>query len=144
MNSWRSTFRPSSKGSSEASTHLMLASGALKPRNLRALALRKAANTSGEPPATSRSRTFFSGIFSSSTLRAKATAPSSSLPSSARLSTRPMARHSLAGTCAPLVIISSAFSAPTMRGSRWVPPAPGSSPRFTSGRPHLAEGTATR
>ena len=31
-----------------------------------------------------------------------------------------------------------------MRGRRWVPPAPGSRPRLTSGRPTLAEGTAIR
>ena len=43
----------------------------------------------------------------------------------------------MAGTCWPLVIISSAFSTPTMRGRRCVPPAPGSRPRFTSGRPQL-------
>ena len=35
-------------------------------------------------------------------------------------------------------------SGPTMRGRRCVPPAPGNRPRFTSGRPHFAEGTATR
>ena len=33
------------------------------------------------------------------------------------------------------VIISSAFWTPVTRGSRWVPPAPGSRPSFTSGRP---------
>ena len=44
----------------------------------------------------------------------------------------------------PEVIISTAFSAPTTRGRRWVPPAPGSKPRFTSGKPNLALATATR
>ena len=44
----------------------------------------------------------------------------------------------------PLVTMSSALAAPTMRGSRWVPPAPGSRPSLTSGRPSFAEGTATR
>ena len=38
----------------------------------------------------------------------------------------------------------SACSGPTMRGRRCVPPAPGSRPRCTSGKPHFADGTATR
>ena len=145
MNRVRSTFRPSSKGRvAAASMHWMFDSGALKPRNLRALALRNSAKTSGVPPATSRSRTFFSGQFSATTFLAKAMAPALRAPSSTISSTRPMALAALAGTWLPLVIISSAFWAPTMRGRRWVPPAPGSRPRFTSGRPTFADGTATR
>ena len=34
-----------------------------------------------------------------------------------------------------MTIIESAFSTPTTRGRRWVPPAPGKSPSFTSGSP---------
>ena len=52
------------------------------------------------------------------------------------------ARAALIGS--PEVIISSAGRTPIRRGSRWVPPAPGSRPSFTSGSPHWAEGTATR
>ena len=44
----------------------------------------------------------------------------------------------------PVAIISSACPTPTMRGSRWVPPAPGTMPSFTSGSPTFADGTATR
>ncbi len=44
----------------------------------------------------------------------------------------------------PETIISSARSTPATRGSRWVPPAPGRMPSFTSGRPSLASGAATR
>ena len=43
----------------------------------------------------------------------------------------------------PVVAISSAFSTPATRGSRCVPPAPGSRPSFTSGTPNFADGTAT-
>ena len=64
--------------------------------------------------------------------------------SSAISSIKPISRHCFAGTCCPEVTISRAFWAPTIRGKRWVPPAPGSNPRFTSGRPHLAEGIAIR
>ena len=46
-------------------------------------------------------------------------------PSAARQSLRPRA------------MTSRAFRAPHSRGSRWVPPAPGTSPSFTSGRPYL-------
>jgi hypothetical protein len=48
------------------------------------------------------------------------------------------------GTGSPLTIMLSAVSNPTTRGSRWVPPAPGSSPSFTSGSPIFAPGVATR
>ena len=38
--------------------------------------------------------------------------------------------------------MTNAFDAPTMRGSLCVPPAPGKRPKFTSGKPHFADGTA--
>jgi hypothetical protein len=75
---------------------------------------------------------------------ATAMAASRSRSSGASVSTRPISFAALAPTCSPEVIISSARSTPTMRGRRCVPPAPGMSPSLTSGRPHLADGTATR
>ena len=148
-NSLRSTAIPSSNGKlTAASMHLILLSGARKPRNFRALAARNAANISGLLRAASTfsldSRTLRSGRCSTTILAAKASAAARSSPSGASSSTRPMARQSVAGTCCPLVTISSAFCTPTIRGSRCVPPAPGSSPRLTSGRPHFALGTAMR
>ena len=140
---------PSLKVSStDASMALMMFSGALKPRKARAFFLRKSLKISGLPRAGStlswRSRTRCSGRPSASICWAYSTAFSSSLPSSASASTTPTARASFALIGRPLVIISSATSGPTMRGRRWVPPAPGSRPRLTSGRPTFAEGTATR
>lgn len=38
----------------------------------------------------------------------------------------------------PVMIISSAAGTPINRGSRWVPPAPGSKPIVTSGKPTSA------
>ena len=135
---------PSSKGSEvAASTALAQFCGAIWLRIFFALALAKAAKISGAGEIV-RSRTFFSGRFSATTFFAKAMACSRSLPSSTISSTRPAAAAALALIGSPPVIISSAFSTPTIRGSRWVPPAPGSRPIFTSGRPTLAEGTATR
>ena len=101
-NSLRSTARPSAKGRfTAASMQRILYSGARKPRNLRALALRKSAKISGLPRAASTlvllSRTLTRGRPSATALRAKAMAPSLSLPSSTSSSIRPMARASLAG-----------------------------------------------
>jgi hypothetical protein len=45
---------------------------------------------------------------------------------------------------APTIIISSAGRAPIRRGSRWVPPAPGTMPRVISGMPIRASFTAAR
>ena len=44
----------------------------------------------------------------------------------------------------PVTIISNAFSAPTARGKRCVPPAPGRMPSFTSGNASWAPASATR
>ena len=78
-------------------------------------------------------------------------------PSRARRPTRPSARSpsmmrsispALSASAAliglPDTHISIAFSRPTSRGSRCVPSAPGMMPRFTSGCPICASGTATR
>jgi len=66
-------------------------------------------------------------------------APSRNLPSSTISSTRPISRLALAGTCWPLVIISSAFC--TRRcGAALGAAGRGSNPKFTSGRPQRAEG----
>ena len=54
----------------------------------------------------------------------------------------PCASAALIGV--PETIISSAFTAPTRRGSRTVPPPPGRRPSFTSGRPSFAPASATR
>ncbi len=50
-------------------------------------------------------------------------------PSGTISSIRPAAFAVFASMCAPDVTISSAFSGPTMRGRRCVPPAPGNKPR---------------
>ena len=47
-------------------------------------------------------------------------------------------------TGVPLVIIFSAVAAPTRRGIRCVPPAPGMMPSLTSGRPSRVPGAAMR
>ena len=59
-------------------------------------------------------------------------------------SIRPFFSASAALIGSPPTIILTASSGPTARGSRWVPPAPGSRPSFTSGRPSLASLVATR
>mmetsp|Transcript_45137 Transcript_45137/g.143739 ORF Transcript_45137/g.143739 Transcript_45137/m.143739 type:complete len:220 (+) Transcript_45137:927-1586(+) len=48
------------------------------------------------------------------------------------------------GRSRPVVIHSSALSAPMMRGRRTVPPKPGIKPNLTSGKPILAVVSATR
>ena len=55
---------------------------------------------------------------------------------------QPVSSASAAGIGSPLTIIRRPMSAPTARGSRCVPPAPGSRPIFTSGRPSDASGVA--
>mmetsp|Transcript_16880 Transcript_16880/g.36566 ORF Transcript_16880/g.36566 Transcript_16880/m.36566 type:complete len:201 (+) Transcript_16880:1464-2066(+) len=50
-------------------------------------------------------------------------------------STRPSFLALSALSCLPVSIKSRADAAPTSLGSRWVPPAPGSRPSITSGRP---------
>ena len=90
----------------------------------------------------SSSRSLRSGRFSASTLRAKASPPAAG-PSTIS-SIKPFFSASAAPIGSPLTIILTASSGPTARGSRCVPPAPGSRPSFTSGRPSLASLVATR
>ena len=59
-------------------------------------------------------------------------------------STSPCLSASAAPIGSPPTIILTASSGPTARGSRCVPPAPGSRPSFTSGRPSRASLVATR
>ena len=145
----RSLTMPSSNGRLTAfATDSIAFSQASKPRNLRALALRIASKISGWPRAGSslseRSRTFFNGAFSAMRRRAKASADSCSLPSSAISSTTPHSLASRAPNGVPDRMTSSAFSTPMRRGRRCVPPAPGMRPSLISGRPHFADGTAMR
>ena len=143
MNSSRSNFMPSSKGSSVAATaQRMFASGASKPRNFFALALRNSATASGSGFASlSRMR----GIGRLRAIsRAKAIASASRLSSPTTRSIRPSSAAFFAGTGSPIASIGSDAFIPIRRGRRCVPPAPGSRPSFTSGVPIIAEGTATR
>ena len=59
-------------------------------------------------------------------------------PSTSR-STSPQSNASLAPIGLPVAHISSALPTPATRGSRCVPPAPGSSPSLTSGVPSFAD-----
>ena len=59
-------------------------------------------------------------------------------------STMPSDNASAAVTMRPLAISSTAAAGPARRGRRCVPPAPGTMPSFTSGRPSLASGAAMR
>src|SRR5699024_2335931 len=59
-------------------------------------------------------------------------------------SASPIARASSAPTWRPVKIICLARAGPTSRGSRWVPPAPGMTPRVISGRPSLTLLATTR
>ena len=71
--------------------------------------------------------------------------PVSLSPSSLMMaSISPQTRASAASMGSPVTHISRALATPTRRGSRWVPPAPGSIPSFTSGSPSRAEAAATR
>ena len=56
----------------------------------------------------------------------------------------PMANARWASIGRPLSSISSAASSPINRGNRWVPPAPGLMPRFTSGMLKRLPSAATR
>ena len=122
-------------------------SGARKPRVWRATDLRNSAKTSGlprtAPTLSSRSRIFLSGRFSATIFSANATPAAARSPSTIS-SMRPTLSASSAPIGSPLTIIDSAFGTPTTRGSRWVPPAPGRMPSFTSGRPKRAPFTPTR
>ena len=99
----------------------------------------------GSTPAgtgTGRSRSFGCALRPATSF-AKASTPSNDARSTI-FSTSPLFSASSAFIGSPVVIIRRPFSAPTARGSRWVPPAPGSRPIFTSGRPIEASGVAMR
>ncbi len=140
--------RPSSNGSVKAlRTASTQAAGASRPRSLRVNAAAAASNAPGSARAgaslSSRSRTRRNGRFSARTRRAKTIASVVRSPS-AIASRTPSASASAAGIGSPVTIILSAFSGPTSRGRRCVPPAPGRRPSLTSGRPTRAVGAATR
>ena len=149
-NSFLSTFRPSSNGRlAAASMHWMLYSGARKPRDLLgdrraelgeqfgvALGLGDLVVTVADPLERQASATAW---LANATAAARRAATS---PSAVTSSISPLSSASALPMWRPDVIISSAFGTPTRRGSRWVPPAPGSRPRLTSGRPNFAEATA--
>ena len=59
-------------------------------------------------------------------------------------STMPAVNASWDLTGSPKAHISTALATPASRGNRWVPPAPGMMPSFTSGWPTCADGTARR
>ncbi|MQM39778.1 hypothetical protein KBTX_03810 [wastewater metagenome] len=65
----------------------------------------------------------------------RSTATSSRMSAGTASSTRPLRAAERALTWRPVSIMSSASGSPTSRGSRWVPPPPGNSPSWTSGRP---------
>mmetsp|Transcript_20579 Transcript_20579/g.64289 ORF Transcript_20579/g.64289 Transcript_20579/m.64289 type:complete len:503 (-) Transcript_20579:5-1513(-) len=143
--------RPASKegASAAARTASTMSSGASSPlAALRApsLAAPKKAST---PPSTSRGRadTTREGSTPSASASANPTAASAT-PSPSTAATTSSARPSLAASAAPsgapLVMILIAGAQPMRRGSRCVPPAPGSSPRWTSGSPHFAALDMTR
>ncbi len=141
----RSSLTPSSKGlvsdQPTASTHLSGAGygPATAPTVLRAnwsrgspcgsFSVMSRSRCSGSLPATTRSASAIAaGTGSPST-----TSSSSAVPFSLA-----------AGTVAPDVIMFKAVSRPTARGSRCVPPAPGSRPSLTSGSAIWASARATR
>ena len=143
-----SVFSPSSKGwLTAASIQRILYSGARKPLAFlpaMARAISKIAGFSRAPCSfSSRLRTLGCSPPCSAFCRANARA-SLRRPPSTIWSTNPNAWASPALIGLPVVTISSAFSTPITRGKRWVPPAPGNSPRLTSGNPHWAEATASR
>ena len=123
-------------------------SQASKPRNLRALALRIASKISG---LLARRLELFGAVAHFLQRRLLG-------DQAAREGDRALAQLAFLGEFvdhAPVLglasrrtgrprMTSSAFSTPTMRGRRCVPPAPGKRPSLISGRPHLADGTATR
>ena len=142
----RSRFMPCSKGSSAAAwIAAMQFCGAMKPRFFLAHSARAFSKTAGSTPCTFslRALTGISASARSASSRATLIVSSRRSPSTTR-STMPSLCASLAPTGSPAQIISIAFSTPTSRGRRCVPPDPGRMPSFTSGRPTFAEGTAIR
>ncbi len=102
----------------------------------------RAIGLGGRAASESSSRSRCNGRPSATTLRANSTPPAAG-PSMIS-ATRPLRCASAALIGSPPTIILTASSGPTARGSRWVPPAPGSRPSLTSGRPSFASLVATR
>ena len=86
---------------------------------------------------------WFSAALLAPEVKSKLTAQARTSPS-AISSMNPAASAASTLRGLPSSINVSAASNPTSRGMRCVPPAPGSSPRLTSGRPILVPGDATR
>ena len=146
MNALRSSRMPSANGLvTAASTRSTICWCANKLRLAFARPARAVAKKSAGREAGSMVRTLTKGSAEplATTSCANAIAPVSRSPSTMRSMT-PAAAATLAGTGSPLKMTSSAVAGPTRRGRRCVPPAPGSRPSFTSGRPTFAEATATR
>ena len=141
----RSRANAASFGSVQAASMLStILQGASCPRALGSSRRRNAANSSG---LTSRMRSvrslaIRSGRRSPAARRASASAPASAGSASSSTSPSSSAREAL--RWAPEVMASSAACGPARRVKRCVPPAPGISPSFTSGRPTLALAAATR
>mmetsp|Transcript_3085 Transcript_3085/g.10132 ORF Transcript_3085/g.10132 Transcript_3085/m.10132 type:complete len:363 (-) Transcript_3085:350-1438(-) len=139
---WSSRKRASSKARpscislhTAASTHWMMDFGASSVARALSLAMESASLK----PSTSTAFVRRTGD-ASTTLTASAS--KSALATTA--STAPSASASLADTWRPVTMISAAASAPTSRGRRCVPPAPGRMPRCTSGKPTRAQLDMTR
>ena len=142
----RSKARPSAKLLVQAaSTQSTIFHGATKPFHFDEFLRRTSSKSCASTPSVLAVSWLARGSSppASALARAKATAPARRSPSTtASTSPRPCARAAPMGL--PERITSSAVSGPVIRGSRWVPPAPGRRPRFTSGSPSLASGDATR
>ena len=143
----RSFFSPSSNGRSMAApTASAAANGASSPRAFlvrAATALVKIERSAlAAASLLSSSRSLRKGRFSASTLRAKPSPPEAGPSTISSIS--PFFNASVALIGSPPTIILTASSGPTARGRRCVPPAPGSRPSFTSGRPSRASLVATR
>ena len=77
-------------------------------------------------------------------VRIQASADAYTSSAGTTLSTSPIRSASSAATNRPEKMISLARAEPTSRASRWVPPAPGMTPRRISGCPSLAFSPTTR
>jgi hypothetical protein len=89
------------------------------------------------------SRALFSGNLPPASCWQKAIAAGSKSASTTE-SNKSVFDSSRAASGLPLTIMFKARSAPTKRGKRCVPPAPGKIPSFTSGNPSCAVAVARR
>jgi hypothetical protein len=83
-------------------------------------------------------RRAFQSSLPSAASRSMPSAASRRSPGATTASTAPALSASVAAHCSPPAIHSIAVSAPHRRESRTVPPQPGKSPSFVSGRPTCA------